>query len=243
MTGAPAIAALGAFRSGCGLVTVGLRKSLPFIEKPLEVMTLSWDEVLEQDIRYKAIVFGPGLSTAPDGLEFLVQLIGRTEAPLVIDADGLNLLADNPDLLGKFNQPIVLTPHPGEMARLTGCAVSQIQQDRIGIARQYACEWRVTVVLKGARTVIALPDGRVFINLTGNPAMATAGMGDLLAGMIGGLIAQGVTVESAAVLGPYLHGLAGDAVCSKKGPAGIIASDLLDEIPGILKKVLTNEQA
>lgn len=242
MTGAPALAALGALRSGCGLVTVGLRESLPFIGKPLEVMNLSWNEAMKRDKAYQAIVFGPGMSTANDGLEFLNKIMESVETPLVIDADGLNILADNLHLLSRRRQPIVLTPHPGEMARLTGLSTAEVQYDRIGIARKYSQEWQVTVILKGARTITALPDGRIYLNLTGNSAMATAGMGDLLAGMVGGLIAQGTAPEVAAILGPYLHGLAGDAVRIKKGPAGIIASDLLDEIPAVLKRVLTDEQ-
>lgn len=241
MTGAPVLTALAALRSGCGLVTVGLREPGLLPEKPLEVMTVVWPEVLARPGRYKAMVFGPGLSTADDGRDLLWHLLRTAQCPLIIDADGLNLLGENPEFLAELAQPAVLTPHPGEMARLTGLSIEAIQQDRIGVATRYAGQWRATVVLKGARTIIAMPDGRIYINLTGNPGMATAGMGDALAGVIGGLTVQGMPAGDAAVLGAYLHGLAGDLVCHKQGPVGMMASDLLGELGAAFKKVLTVE--
>lgn len=241
MTGAVALAGLGALRVGCGLVTAGLRMDLPFTEKPLEIMVVPWPELNHHWGNFQSVVFGPGLSKMEDGESFLYDLLEHEAViPLVIDADGLNLLAGNKKLFKCFKQPVILTPHPGEMARLTGLTVPEIQADRIGVARQFAGEWQVCVVLKGARTIIAAPDGQIYINQTGNPGMATGGTGDILAGMIGGFIAQGVEVFQAGIIGAYFHGLAGDLAAEKLGSRGIIASDLLNEIPMAIKKVLTN---
>ena len=238
LTGAVALAALGGLRIGCGLASVGLREGVSFLEKPLEVMVRSWAELKEQWSNFNCLVIGPGLSTAADGEAILFELIMQTNLPLVIDADALNMLATRRTWQAGRKAAAVFTPHPGEMARLTGLSVAELQADRLGVARRYAKEWQVTVVLKGAGTVIAAPDGQAYINLTGNPGMATAGMGDVLAGVIGGLIAQGAPVTEAAVVGAYIHGLAGDLVAYRQGPVGMIASDLLREIPYSVKKVL-----
>jgi NAD(P)H-hydrate epimerase len=239
MTGAVALASLGALRSGCGLATAGLRLDLLFLEKPTEVMVMPWPDLIHRWGNFQSIVFGPGLSKIEDGESFLIEILEHTKTPLVIDADGLNLLAGNQRWYKDLKQPIVLTPHPGEMSRLTGLSVSEIQADRIGVARRFAALWKVIIVLKGARTVIAAPDGRIFINPTGNPGMATGGTGDVLAGMIGGFIAQDLKVINAAIVGTYLHGLAGDLTALEQGPAGIIASDLIQKIPIATKKVLS----
>lgn len=231
MTGAVAMAALGALRSGCGLVTAGLRPDGAFPEKPMEVMVKSWNQVAGSWNQFDSIIFGPGLNQAPDGLVLLTEMLNKAGIPMVIDADGLNHLAQNHALLGKLNPNIVLTPHPGEMARLTGLSVASIQADRLGIAEKYAASWNAVVVLKGARTVIAAPNGEIFINMTGNPGMATAGMGDVLAGVIGGLMAQGAAPFEAAVAGAYLHGLAGDLAVSRRGRYGILAGDVIEMIP------------
>jgi NAD(P)H-hydrate epimerase len=231
MTGAVALACLGALRAGCGLATAGLRPGLSFPEKPLEVMAGLWPELRPKIPGFSCIVFGPGLTTQEDGREFLAYVIKQAKIPLVIDADGLNLIAQNEKMMRSFTQPVIITPHPGEMARLTGISVAEIQADRLSVARHYAKEWGLTVILKGARTIIACPDGQTYINITGNPGMATAGMGDVLAGLIGGLISQGMPVTEAGVAGTYLHGLAGDLAARNLGSPGIIAGDLLREIP------------
>ncbi|MGE5581933.1 MAG: NAD(P)H-hydrate dehydratase [Bacillota bacterium] len=240
MTGAVSLACLGALRSGCGLVTAGLRMDLPFWEKPAEVMVVSWPDLLHSWDNYRSIVFGPGLSKMEDGESFLYGLLERAKAPLVIDADGLNLLAANKKLFKYINQPVILTPHPGEMARLTGLTVPEVQADRLGTARRFAEEWKVYLILKGTRTVIAAPDGFTFINPTGNPGMATGGMGDVLAGMIGGLAAQGMDIFNAGVAAVYIHGLAGDLAAEEMGCRGMVAGDLLPKIPLAIKKVLTS---
>lgn len=238
MTGAVALTARGALRSGSGLVTAGLRAPEVWPEKPAEVMTVAWSKALAQLTGYASVVIGPGLSTAVDSTDLLIQLLADCHAPLVIDADGLNLLATRPKWWRGLSQVAVLTPHPGEMARLTGLTVQEIQADRLTIARRYAQTWGVVVVLKGARTIIGLPDGVTYINLTGNSGMATAGMGDVLAGIIGGLLAQGLTPTQAAVGGTYLHGLAGDLAVQAKGQLGIVAGDLVEQIPAAYQIVL-----
>lgn len=246
MTGALCLSCLGALRAGCGLVTAGLRSGLSFPEKPWEVMAAGWPDLTGKLADYSCIIFGPGLTTHPDGEVFLNDLLAQTKVPLVIDADGLNIIARNQRFLRTFSQSdtgrrIILTPHPGEMSRLTGIPVPEIQADRLNIARRFAAEWGVTVALKGASTIIAAADGPAYINPTGNSGMATAGMGDLLAGIIAGFIAQGLGVLEAGVIGVYVHGLAGDLAARKSDPAGIIASDLLPEIPAAMKLLKSTE--
>ena len=154
----------------------------------------------------------------------------------MVDADGLNILAADPTIFEQIDAPLVLTPHPGEMARLTGKTVPEVQADRIGMARQLAENRGAVVALKGARTVIAAPDGGVFVNPTGNPGMGTGGTGDVLTGIIGGLLAQGVDPLDATLLGVFVHGLAGDRAAEHVGQPGLVASDLIQELPLILKE-------
>lgn len=240
MYGAPALAALGALRTGSGLVTVAVDDLARFVDKPRETMAVELEDALQRLDDYRAVVVGPGLG-AESGLEVMKAVVASANRPLVIDADGLNALAQNMELMKEIRVPAVLTPHPGEMARLTGLETRAIQKDRLNVARSYAEKWQKIVVLKGARTVIALPDGRIYLNLTGNSGMATAGMGDVLAGMIGSLMAQGLPAETAAVLGPYLHGLAGDLAAGQRGPVGIVAGDVISGIPEVYKKVWAYE--
>jgi NAD(P)H-hydrate epimerase len=264
MTGAAALGCEAALRVGAGLVTLGIPKSLnPILEVKLsEVMTLPLPETAEGSLAFAAksqilefvertssiLAVGPGLSQGPETVELIHSLIRENRTPVVIDADGLNALsqgemtAESPRatvkaLLSSLTAPAVLTPHPGEMARLIGSNPRELEQDRIGIAQQFApelsntSEQDITLVLKGAPTVIAGADGEVWLNSTGNPGMATAGMGDVLTGVIAGLIAQGVSSFNAAVLGVYLHGLAGDIVAQSLGMHGLMAGDVLNAIP------------
>lgn len=239
MTGAVALCSLGALRSGAGLVTAGIQDLSVFPEKPAEVMTLPWDKIFAFLVKADVVVFGPGLSIQEKSRNLLIELLQNCKVPLVLDADGLNLLAEDSALLHEFNTPVILTPHPGEMSRLSGLTVTEIQENRIEVARRFAKEWNVILILKGARSIIADNEGNVYINPTGNKGMATAGMGDALAGIVGGLLAQGLNQAEAAVTGAYLHGLAGDLAVEKLGPQGIIATDLLNEYPIALKKVLS----
>ncbi len=254
--GAAAMAALSALRIGTGLVTLAVPRSVnAAIEmNPLEVMSIPLPETKEGyiDIAAKgklleskngksSVLIGPGISTQQETIELLLAIIPEIKVPLVIDADGLNCLVEHLDVLKKVKGPVIITPHPGEMSRLTGNSVKEIQADRIGIAQKFAADNNVIVVLKGAGTVVALPDGEAFINTTGNPGMATAGTGDVLAGMAAGLLAQKVTPPDASKAAVYLHGLAGDRVSQKKGQVSLIASDLIEVIPSILKLIVDQD--
>lgn len=247
-TGAAALAALAAARTGAGLVTLAVPASLhPILEeKVTEVMTeplpesesgflgpAALDRVLELAEGKSALAFGPGISTLSGPAELAKTLVARVETPLVIDADGLNVLAGDTGVLKKARRETLLTPHPGEMARLTGLSTAQIQSDRLGTAAGFATTYGVTVALKGYRTVVAVPDGRLYLNTTGGPHMASGGMGDVLTGIAAGLVSQGLPVLDAARLGVFVHGLAADQAAAARGPVGLLASDLLDELPGL----------
>ena len=185
-----------------------------------------------------AVAIGPGLSTHPETVELVQALMKDLDRPAVLDADALNALAGRASVLTTCKTPPILTPHPGEMARLETNATPQgINADRIGTAVRFARERGTFVVLKGARTVVARPDGSAAICPTGNPGMATAGTGDVLTGMIVGLLAQGLASWEAACAGTYLHGMAGDLASADKGQAGLIAGDVIEQIPYALKTV------
>lgn len=251
LTGAAAMAAYAALRSGAGLVTAALPESLVAVVDGVltEVMVAPLPESGEAVIGLKALAvidnlmgtvsvtaIGPGLSDHPEAAALLGHILPKAGIPLVIDADGLNALEGNTDILKERQVPIVLTPHPGEMSRLIGKSISEIQANRLETARHYAKEWGVTLVLKGNKTVVADPSGNIHINITGNPGMATAGSGDVLCGIITGLIAQGLKATEAAVAGVYLHGLAGDRAAVHKGQRGLLAGDLITVLPDILRE-------
>jgi NAD(P)H-hydrate epimerase len=246
-TGAAALAAKAALRTGAGLVTVGVPASVNDVleAKLLEVMTVplpdttartlgraGFDRVLDFMQARTAVAIGPGLSTHPETVELVQSLMRHLDRPSVLDADALNALASRAALLTECKTPPILTPHPGEMARLEAGATSQsVNADRLGTARRFARERGVFLVLKGARTIVARPDGLVMVCPTGNPGMATAGTGDVLTGMLVGLLAQGVPSWEAACAATYLHGAAGDLAARRLGPAGMIAGDLIEQIP------------
>ena len=164
------------------------------------------------------------------------MFVNDCKVPLVIDADGLNAFAGANRKTKRRTRPLVLTPHPGEMSRLTGTVHQEVQQDRIGVARKFAAEHTCIVVLKGHRTLVALPGGTVWVNITGNPGMATGGTGDVLTGITGGLMAQTKNIESAVMAAVYLHGLAGDVAREKVGEASLIAGDLIANLPEAFKR-------
>jgi NAD(P)H-hydrate epimerase len=239
-TGAAHLAALGALRSGAGLVTVATpRSALPILASMgAEYMTVPLEETPAGTVDFSAldrvlelqadvIAAGPGLGQDPGTVAFVHGLLERTGVPLVLDADALNAFGGDPDrLLGRDGVDVVITPHPGEMARLLNGTVEAVQHDRLAHAREFAAAHKVHVVLKGHRTVIAGPDGRSFVNLTGNPGMATGGTGDLLTGMIAAWFAQLLDAEAACKLSVYLHGSAGDLAESDHGQTALIASDI-----------------
>lgn len=245
-TGAAKLTAMAAARSGTGLVTLGIPDTLAdmFAASLLEVMTfplsstpagsLSKNAVgiaLEFCAGKQAVVLGPGLSQHPETIAFVTDFVRRSSLSLVIDADGLNALPSDLSALAEARGRTVLTPHPGEMARLVGTTTTDVQARREDAAATFAARHDCVVVLKGHRTVIATPKGDVFVNPTGNEGMATGGTGDILAGLIGGLMAQGTTPTNAAILGTYTHGLAGDLAAAAKTSRGMVASDVIAAIP------------
>jgi hydroxyethylthiazole kinase-like uncharacterized protein yjeF len=239
-TGAAHLSALGAMRSGAGLVTVATPRScLPVVAAMApEYMTEPVDETPQGtvdfaavdrilDLKADVIAVGPGLGQAPGTAAFVQSLLERTGVPLILDADALNAFTGDPDqLMGRDEIDVVITPHPGEMARLLNTSIEAVQRDRLAVARDFATSHRVHVVLKGHRTIVASPDGKTFVNLTGNAGMATGGTGDLLTGMIAAWFAQLLDAEAACKLAVYLHGTAGDLAESDEGDVAMIASDV-----------------
>jgi NAD(P)H-hydrate epimerase len=253
MVGAAILAARGGLRAGAGLVTVALPESLapPSLDGLPEAMIIPLPEtsrgtpaegalevLLEQIPGKQAMVVGPGLSRHKSTARLVRELITHVRVPLVIDADGLNAIADSPSILLESASDIVATPHPGELGLLLGLGATQIQEQRIEVARNFSKKYGLLVVLKGAGTVIASPSGQVSVNTTGNAGMATGGMGDVLTGAIGALIAQGHSPRDAAVLGSYLHGRAGDIAAAETGPSGYLAAEVADRLPSALASLL-----
>jgi len=249
-TGAAAMVCQAAVRVGTGLVTLGIPESLnPIMEvKITEAMTEPLPETQDKTLAFRghkrirdlffhknALALGPGLSVNPETARLIRRVALETDLPMVIDADGLTAFAGKMDLISKKKGWVVFTPHPGEMARLLESSVQKIQRDRIQIARNFAETYGLILILKGANSIVASPEGEIFINPTGNPGMASGGMGDVLTGMVGGFLAQGFVPLEAAKLGVFLHGLAGDLVAHKKGERGMAATDLLEETPRLLR--------
>ncbi len=252
MTGALVLAARAALRSGAGLAQMATGASLaPFVDSMLpEATTLGLNEIkagvldpraLEQVqegiSKAKAVSFGPGMGQGVEVAEYLAGVIERCPKPLVIDADGLNALALDLKMLARAQGPIILTPHPGEMARLTGLKLEEVLNNRLDLALEKAVEWKVILVLKGPSTIVVAPDGRAFLNPTGNPVLGSGGTGDVLTGCITGLLAQGVPPLEAACLGVYAHGLAGDILAKEMGQRGALAGEVADTLPKALGKI------
>ena len=187
------------------------------------------------------LAMGPGLSTHVETQQFVRRVIAECPLPIILDADGLNAFAGRADeLKARNSSALAVTPHPGEMARLCGCATERVQAQRLELALEKAAAWNAFVILKGYRTVVAAPDGRAFINSTGNPGMATGGTGDVLTGILAGLTAQLGTADWARALslGVYLHGLAGDLAAARVGEIPLIASDLIHALPEAFHRTL-----
>lgn len=253
-SGAAKLVGDAAGRSGVGLVTVGVPEPLGDVVAAglVEPMTMLLPATPEESIAFEAVdaalsfaegkqavALGPGLSQHPDTQRFVVEFVRGCPTPMTIDADGLNALSKNLDALGHTQHPCVLTPHPGEMARLCGVDSAEVQRDREGTARKFAERRNCTVVLKGHRTVVANPVGEVFVNTTGNSGLATGGTGDVLTGLIGGLMAQGMPAFDAAMLGVYLHGAAGDLAARAHTQRGMIASDAIAQLPNAWQSLET----
>ena len=251
MTGAASLASEAALRGGAGLVYAGIAAELRAIleAKLREVIVMGFPgdgegnllpdgagEILHFSGNCQAMAFGPGLDPGPGTLSLLKELLTKTTLPVVLDAGGLGALALDTGLFRQKRASLIITPHPGEMARLVGTEISAIQRERWPIAAEKAREWESIVVLKGAHTVTAFPDGEIFVNPTGNPVLSTAGSGDILTGMITALVAQGLSPRWGALCGVYLHGLAGDLLAAQAGMRGHIAGDLLPFIPMALNR-------
>ncbi len=257
-SGAAVLCAEAALRAGSGLVTLGVPESIASAveEKTTEVMTLSLkasqngafhseaykEALLELNEKKTALAIGCGISTHGNVSKFLEKVVEGCEVPVVFDADALNIISEKPSILTKTKTPAILTPHPGEMARLCKTGTKQVQDDRIGVSTGFSKEHGCYVVLKGARTVISTPEGKAFINPTGNSAMATAGTGDVLTGIIAGLLAQGYDPEHACLLGVFLHGHAADILLEKVGASGFTASEISGKIPDSKNSIASSKE-
>jgi len=250
--GSVAMAGMAALRAGAGLVTVATARSvLPTVAgfHP-ELMTESLAQTragtisagaegqLAVSIKGKSVVaIGPGISRHPETSELVRILVSKCEVPIVLDADGLNAFEGRTDELSGKGRVLVITPHPGEMARLIGCSTAEVQKDRLGVARRFARDHQLIVVLKGNRTLVVRPDGEAWVNTTGNPGMSTGGTGDILTGMVAGMLAQNpedtLTAVCAAV---HLHGLAGDVMRDTVGEHSMVATDLLRGLPEAFRR-------
>jgi len=245
MIGAPLLAARAALKMGAGSVHVGLlTENAPEMDtvQP-ELMLHNAMTALEQ-IKASVIAIGCGLGTSKEAQILLYEVLKR-KIPVVLDADALNLLATNPDLqndLQNRTHATVLTPHPGEAARLLGCEITQVQNDRVAAARQLADLFSCSVVLKGADSLCITKDGKLLVNNTGNPGMSSAGMGDVLTGMIAAFIAQGLSADDAMLLGVYLHGAAADALAEQGTSIGMTATDITEWARWLLNQLGTNRQ-
>ena len=252
MTGAAILSANAAMRMGAGIVRLAAPDSINSIleSRLTEVITIPLkeskrgymgiddiDKVIGMLNISNAIAIGSGCGTTLELENLIRNVLEISEIPIVIDADGINVLSHKIDFLSKAKVPVILTPHPKEFSKLTGLSIQEINNNRVETARSFAVKWKVHLVLKGARTVVAYPNGEIYINITGNPGMATAGSGDVLTGMITGLLAQGIKPDIAVVAAVYLHGKAGDFAALEKGEYGLIAGDMVEAIPYVLKEI------
>jgi NAD(P)H-hydrate epimerase len=255
-SGAAAMAASAALYTGAGYVRLAAPRGIidALESKLLEVVKIPLEQTAQETISPHAlgtlmphiatadvVVIGPGLTTHPETAEFFHSLLPYLEQPTVIDADALNIIAQDPRCMKHLHVPLVVTPHPGELSRITGLTAGDINAGRIDLAKDIAKKWKCTMILKGAPTVIASSDGSCFVNPTGNNGMASAGSGDVLIGMLSGFIAQQCSPLEASMLSVFLHGLSGDLAAADKNEYSITASDLLEYIPDALNYVLREQ--
>lgn len=252
MVGAPYLTTMAALRTGTGLVYSIVPKSLE------DIMSIKLTEVIVKSVEdndkgyftkdsifgilrgiegIDSIAIGPGMGVDEERTQLIKEIVNNYKGPIVLDADGINCLSLDPEFLYNCNKPIIVTPHPGELARFLGISVKEIQENRIYYSKYTSEKYNIIVVLKGFKTVVAAPTGEVYVNTTGNPGMATAGSGDVLTGVIASFIGQGIEPVDAAKLGVFCHGLAGDLAEIYKGEYGIIATDILENIPYSIKKI------
>jgi NAD(P)H-hydrate epimerase len=249
LSGAVGLAADASLRSGLGMVFAAIPRSINTIleTRLIEPITLPVPEDAERGLsetslptimkeveRVTAVAIGPGLGLGIGVTALVTGLLSRCAKPIVADADALTALSRDPEWQEKPSGPLVITPHVGEMSRLTGLPIEEIESHRIDVAMEWAARWKVTVVLKGAPTITASPDGRASINSSGNPGMASAGMGDVLTGCVLAFLGQGMPAYDAARLGVYLHGRGADRICGRRGTTICLASEVSDELPAAL---------
>ncbi len=248
-TGAASLCANTAMRSGTGLVTMAVPESINIILEPMVIESMthplpekekgvlshnSLDDILDLMEGKQAVALGPGIGRNESTVKLVHQLIGKSKIQLIIDADGLNCIAEDLTVLKKRKAPLILTPHPGEMSRLCNKSTADVQENRLQIATEFATSYNVILVLKGAQTIISTPGGHSYICPTGNPGMASGGMGDVLTGIIAAFCTQGFTPEKASIAGVYIHGLCGDLLAKEIGKSGFVASDMCNIIPRTL---------
>jgi NAD(P)H-hydrate epimerase len=252
-TGAAHLGAVAALRSGAGLVTVATPAScLPIVASMgAEYMTAALEELPDGTVSRAAasailggghdvIAVGPGIGISADQESLVFAMLERSTKPLVLDADALTVASSNPAALrGTQGRPVVITPHPGEMARLAGLSIPEVQRQRLSVARDFATGHHLYVILKGYRTLIATPEGVVYINPTGNPGMATGGSGDVLTGMVAGWLAQGLDVAAACLIAVYLHGAAGDLAAAELGQVSMTAGDIVAQLAAAALELTT----
>jgi len=256
-SGAACLAGTASIRSGAGITRLAIPSGIsnvvesrvieavkvPLPQTDTEAIAFSaLDLVLEHARTANAVAVGPGIGTHPETRRFLLELLPRLGKPVVIDADGVNDLAGNLDVLARVKSPVVLTPHPGEFGRLTGQSPAQVNSDRIGASRRFAAEHKVVLVLKGASTVVADPAGRVLVNPTGNSGLGSGGTGDVLTGLIVGLMAQGMNPTDAAAAAVYLHGRAADLAAADLTEYCLAARDLFDYLPDAFRSVIRRDE-
>jgi ADP-dependent NAD(P)H-hydrate dehydratase / NAD(P)H-hydrate epimerase len=249
-TGAAYLTSQAAILSGSGLVTLAVGKSIypimaekltevmvkPFLEtRDYSLSLLAEKELLNFSEKCACAAIGPGISRNKETQGLVRSLLGRIGKPVVLDADGINAFAGHVDSLKKTTAPLILTPHVGEMARLLDKDIDEVKNNRKDIALEFAHKYNIVLVLKGHETIVAKPDGAFYVNATGNVGMATGGTGDVLTGMIASFVGQGMEAFSAAAAGVYLHGLSGDLAAKEKGVLSLIATDLLNKLPEVLK--------
>lgn len=251
-TGAAELCVRGALRSGAGLVTLGATNGLRpvYQTKFTEAMTLGLPETEDGALSYEAhpyilkfienvdsVAIGPGLGRHPDTLKLIKKIISESRKPVVADADAIHAIAEEPLVLRKAHAPIIITPHPGEMADLLHMQVKNVLNEKLTITRELAGKYGITVVLKGFHTAVAESDKKIYINSSGNPGMSSGGMGDVLTGIIASFLAQGINTLNSSRLGVFIHGAAGDLVSSEKGEIGVLASDLIEKLPCVLNRI------
>ena len=257
LSGACVMTAMAVLRSGAGLVTVGIPKSLtlPLAKRLTEAMTLPLPETKQGTLARSAarpvlkflakedvLAIGPGLSLNRDAQAAIRKVVLFSKKPMVIDADGLNAFRGKSYLFKKLKAPAILTPHAGEFVRLFGGKIPKTPLERKRRAAQISRKYRVVLVLKGHGTVVASPNGKVYVNRTGNPGMATGGSGDVLTGIIAAMLAQGLDLFRAACFGVFVHGYAGDLACREKGEISLIAGDIIAALPAAFQKLLTSKK-